>query len=408
MDALIALMRDDLLVGVMALGATVDQALLPGGVLRDLYFLAEPLANAVERIWAHERVAANHGMMTDILRELTSACVVVGKDLRILHANASANALFKSTVDGPAELNFSDLPEDLAGRVYQVLKAGAPMTPFRYRFQDKLNRLFLASVIPFQSKDALLPSSALLVLEDRTQSEQIKRLEVEAANLRLVRTMADRLAHEIGNALVPISTHQQLLPTRHKDPEFRVSLENALASGVKRIGRLVNQMVFLAHDHPMSMESLPLAPLIEEAFKEAQRHLPIQTATLRQSNESATAVVIGDRPALRHALTEVFINAMQANPADAKVAARTAELQAEHGVRWMQIEILDNGDGFVADAAGQVTEPFFTTRSVGLGLGLAVTRKVLEAHQGRLEIQASEGGHGGCVSLFLPLNPLPG
>ena len=47
--------------------------------------------------------------------------------------------------------------------------------------------------------------------EDLTQSEQLRRLEVEAANLRLVKTMAERLAHEIGNAMVPISTHQQLL-----------------------------------------------------------------------------------------------------------------------------------------------------------------------------------------------------
>ena len=96
---------------------------------------------------------------------------------------------------------------------------------------------------------------------------------------------------------------------------------------------------------------------------------------------------------------------MQANPADAKVAVRTLEQEAEDGVRWMQIEILDNGDGFVTDTSTQVTEPFFTTRSVGLGLGLTVARKVAEAHQGRLEIHSSEGGRGGCISLYLPLNP---
>ena len=47
--------------------------------------------------------------------------------------------------------------------------------------------------------------------EDLTQSEQLQRLEIEAANLRLVKDMADRLTHEIGNAMVPLSTHQQLL-----------------------------------------------------------------------------------------------------------------------------------------------------------------------------------------------------
>ena len=52
------------------------------------------------------------------------------------------------------------------------------------------------------------------MVEDLTQSEQLRRLEIEASNLRLTKTMADWLAHEIGNALVPLSTHQQLLALR--------------------------------------------------------------------------------------------------------------------------------------------------------------------------------------------------
>jgi len=51
------------------------------------------------------------------------------------------------------------------------------------------------------------------------------RLEIEAANLRLIKSMADRLAHEIGNALVPLATHQQLLAEKYKDKEFRESLD---------------------------------------------------------------------------------------------------------------------------------------------------------------------------------------
>ena len=103
------------------------------------------------------------------------------------------------------------------------------------------------------------PASALLMVEDLTQSEQLRRLEIEAANLRLVRTMADRLAHEVGNAMVPLSTHQQLLADKYKDPEFRASLDAALADGVKRVTRLLNQMRFLARDALVSQEAFPLA-----------------------------------------------------------------------------------------------------------------------------------------------------
>src|SRR5204863_1961155 len=124
--------------------------------------------------------------------------------------------------------------------------------------------VFEVIIVPFQRQAAGSPASALLMVEDLTQSEQLRRLEVEAANLRLVKTMADRLAHEVGNAMVPLSTHQQLLSEKYKDPEFRVSLGNAMADGVKRVTRLINQMRFLARDGIAAQEPISLTPLIEE------------------------------------------------------------------------------------------------------------------------------------------------
>ena len=93
-----------------------------------------------------------------------------------------------------------------------------------------------------------MPVSALLTADDLTQTEQLRKLELEATNLRLVRTMADRMAHEIGNAMVALSTHQQLIAEKFEDPEFRESLGHAMGDGVKRVTRLINQMRFLARD----------------------------------------------------------------------------------------------------------------------------------------------------------------
>lgn len=401
-ESVIGLMDGEVLLGLIGFSGQITGDPLEPETIEALFYLGEHIGQSIRQIWANERVVRHHGMMADIMRELNSACVVVGRDLRILHANKAAQTLFLAPVDRQTELTYSDLPQALCTRIYQVLKTGSAIPTFKYRPPENPSQLFLVSIIPFQSKDLLLPTSALLMMEDQTQPEQLKRLEIEAANLRLVRTMADRLAHEIGNALVPISTHQQLLGTRHKDPEFRVSLEAALASSVKRIARLVNQMVFLAQDRPVAMQRLPLILLIDEGFREAQRHLPIQNATLKQSNESTAAMVTGDHDALKHALAEVFINALQANPAEARVAVRTYEVADDKLGRVVRIEIMDNGEGFLGETAGQATEAFFTTRSVGLGLGLTVARKVIENHQGRLEIHASEANRGGMVIVSLP------
>src|SRR4029077_12514721 len=140
--------------------------------------------------------------------------------------------------------------------------------------------VYNVTIVPFQ-RGSTETSSALLMVEDLSQSEQLRRLEVEAANLRLVRTMADRLAHEVGNAMVPLSTHQQLLADKYKDPEFRASLDGALADGVKRVTRLINQMRFLARDSAVSQEAFPLNPLIEEAYEEARKHQPVKTAQFK-------------------------------------------------------------------------------------------------------------------------------
>ena len=122
------------------------------------------------------------------------------------------------------------------------------MGPFRYEPENSPGTVYNVSVVPFQRGNSAVPVSALLTADDLTQTEQLRQLEVEAANLRLVKSMADRLAHEIGNAMVPLSTHQQLLAEKFKDPEFRESLDHALADGVKRVTRLINQMRFLARD----------------------------------------------------------------------------------------------------------------------------------------------------------------
>src|SRR5206468_334542 len=166
-----------------------------------------------------------------------------------------------------------------------------------FKFEPETSTVFNVTIVPFQRQNTAQPASALLMVEDLTQSEQLRRLEVEAANLRLVRTMADRLAHEIGNAMVPLSTHQQLLAERIRDAEFQTSLNTALADGVKRVSRLINQMRFLARDAVVSKEAFPLAPLLQEAFQEAQKHQPVKSPKLKTETASQPVILAGDRAA---------------------------------------------------------------------------------------------------------------
>ena len=394
------------LVGVAVFDGRLTGEPLSNNELELVFHLLEQVGLAVKNIWLHDQVTANNDMMADVLRELSSACVVVSRDLTILHANKTARKIFGRTGARSGDLEFTDLPQLLGGKVYQVLKTGTAVETFRYEPVDSARKvIYSINVVPFQRQNSTVPNAALLVVEDLTQSEQLQKLEVETSNLRLVKTMADRLAHEVGNALVPLSTHQQLLADRYKDPEFRASLDIALADGVKRISRLINQMRFLARDGMVAAEAFPLAPLIEEAYEEAQKYQPVKSARLKCEDSGKPIIVTGDRAALKHALSEVILNALQSNPGDPQIGVRLLEgaFNGNSLAHGLNIEIKDNGAGFTPEVAAKVPAPFYTTRNVGLGLGLTVCRRIIETHHGKLEIVPTKAGQNGMVRISLPM-----
>jgi signal transduction histidine kinase len=168
---------------------------------------------------------------------------------------------------------------------------------------------------------------------------------------------------------------------------------------------LINQMRFLARDELPAKQAIPLGPLVEEAFQEAQKHQASRSSKLQLDSLKQPVIVDGDRSALKHALAEILLNAIQANPADAKVDVQATFNPSTDGNSRVVIEVRDNGTGFSAEAAQRAAEPFFTTRNVGLGLGLTVCRRIVELHQGRLEFQAPQPGQPGIVRISLPSSP---
>lgn len=390
-------------IGVAVFDGRITGDPLGNAELELIFHLLEHLGLAIKNIWLHSQLSGNHEMLAGILRELSSACVVVSRDLAILHANKMARRYFGGP-ERQGEFEFSDLPQVLGSKVYQVLKTGSAISGFKFEPEDDRGTIYNVNIVPFQKPQAGFPGSALLMAEDLSQSRQLQRLEIEAANLRLVRSMADRLTHEIGNAMVPLSTHQQLLNDKWKDPEFRASLDAALAEGVKRVTRLINQMRFLARDALFSADAFPLGPLIEEAFQEARKYQPVKSAQLKYESGASPVVLTGDRAALKHALAEVMLNALQANPADPRIGVRLLPESGSNGRDELQIEVQDNGAGFTPETAEKAPAPFFTTRNVGLGLGLTVSRKIIETHHGKLEIVTPKSGQAGVVRISLPLD----
>ncbi len=368
-----------------------------------IFHMLEEVGLAIRNTWLHDQLAGNHEMIADILGHLGSGCVVVGGNLVTLHANSAACGYFLPDQPGRMRLDFSDLPQKLCSMIFTVIKTGEGVPPFKYELPHAPGLSFRVSIRPFRTQTPGATNSALLIIEDVTEHERAQRLEIETSNLRLVKSMAEHLAHEIGNSLVPLSTHQQLLKESINDPEFQESLSAVLASGVKRISRLASQMVFLAREWQGEFrDSVQVADVIVEAFHEAHTFPPgKKLAQLHFNKDLSPWKVTGDHKALRHAFSEIILNALQANPDDPNVAVNLSE-NAE-GKPEVQVEVRDSGGGFNVETARRAPEPFFSTRNVGLGLGLTVSRKIIESHHGKIEIPLPQEGEPGIVRVSLPL-----
>jgi len=392
------------LVGVAVFDGRLTGEPFANDELALIFHLLEELGLAIKNSWLHDQLLANHEMMADILNQCGSGCLVVSRDLTILHANQAARDYFNRPDRRGAAVEFSDLPQAIGSKIFGALQTGAASPVFKFRPQPASEMVYRVLITPFKRKNSITANAVLLMVDDFTQNERSQQLEIEASNLRLVKTMAEHLAHEIGNSLVPLSTHQQLLSKKYDDAEFRGSLSSSMSDAVQRISRLSNQMLFLARDTLVRSEPVPVSKLIEEAFQEAQKHYAPKAASLLYDSGGQTVTISGDRIGLKQALSEVMLNALQANPPNAPVQVRSGTDTDASGSRWVHIEVRDAGPGFAPEVVQRAAEPFFSTRNVGLGLGLAVTRKIIETHRGRVEIGPESGNKSGVVRISLPLS----
>jgi signal transduction histidine kinase/CheY-like chemotaxis protein len=392
------------LVGVLLLDERIIGGSFADEELAQLFHWLEELGVAIRNCRRHEQLVATHGLIDDILAGLGNGCIVVGSNCGVLHANPVALRLIAPGRTGNRRLDFAEIPQQIGSLIFTVIQNGQPAPAFKWVPPGRSDVSCRVTILPFTVGDSARPNAALLAIDDITEHERAAMLEMEASKLRLVRQMAWHLAHEIGNAVTPVSTMQQLLETEGDDAEVRKELSGVLANSVRRITRLTQQMTFLSRDWDgKAGDTVKLTDLIEGAYQDARNyHATKQKIALNMDTAKAPWKITGDTKALRHAFSELLLNALQANPDKPLITVRIAQTPGS-GAPGVSVELQDTGAGFPQDVAGKIGEPFHSTRSVGLGLGLTVSRKIIESHRGSIEIPHPDEGPG-VVRVNLPLS----
>jgi signal transduction histidine kinase len=267
---------------------------------------------------------------------------------------------------------------------------------------DLTRRIPVPADARWQDEDA-----RLLATTFNTMTGSIERFQREATQrerLSSLGRLSTVIAHEIRNPLMIIKTSLRALTREDARPDAVRTVAHDIDEEVTRLNRIVTEVLDFARPIKFDIRPASLNALAEDAVRAARAgdgHVPV-----RLDLDPAIPTVTTDSERLRQALVNILGNAMQAvaaaSPASADAAPirlKTVRLDARH----VAITVADKGTGIAPEDLPRVFDPYFTTRRTGTGIGLAISRNIIEGLGGRITV-ASERERGTEVRIELPVD----
>ena len=206
------------------------------------------------------------------------------------------------------------------------------------------------------------------------------------------------LAHEIRNPLSTIKTSAEML-RKSVDADTAVAQEMAgyISSEVDRTNALVTRFLDFARPLVLHREPTELASIIDQAIEEVEKHTGASEVAIYKNYSPDVPPLLLDAQLMERVLYNLLLNAVQASPPKASVTVKTRPLGDT-----VEIAVIDRGAGIDPKDLETIFNPFFTTKSDGVGLGLAIVSKIVDEHGGTIDVE-SESGSGSVFRIFLPL-----
>ena len=206
------------------------------------------------------------------------------------------------------------------------------------------------------------------------------------------------LAHEIRNPLSTIKGSAEML-LKNVDANGAVAHELAgfISSEVDRTNALVTRFLDFARPLSLRLEKTEIGEVIDEAVAEVEQHSPPLDVSIYKNYSPDIAPLLLDRQLIERVLYNLLLNAAQASPPQGSVTVKTRQVGDT-----VEIDVIDRGAGIAPKDRESIFNPFFTTKSSGVGLGLAIVSKIVDEHSGQITVE-SEPGAGSVFRVFLPM-----
>jgi signal transduction histidine kinase len=239
--------------------------------------------------------------------------------------------------------------------------------------------------------------------ENRKLEERLNQAE----KLSLLGRFASTVAHEVRNSLNFINLSIDQIRAKHVGDDRRASRELQrnlinIKDEVSRLNRLVNDFLAAGRQSPPQMAACDLWETVRQAVEMVDKQARQQGVAIKTDRPAGLPALQADSSQLKTCFLNILTNAIQAMPRGGEVRVTGACVLPNGESGTVEVRFADTGGGIPLDDREKIFDPFYSTKATGFGLGLAITRKIVEDHGGHIRV-ADSNGSGTVMVVELPL-----
>jgi signal transduction histidine kinase len=278
------------------------------------------------------------------------------------------------------------------------------LLPNRVELRLRPSRKVIGYTLALVRNDSGAVVGAAMFFKDLTRVEQLEERERLRDRLAAVGEMAAAIAHEVKNPLAGIEVMAGLLRRKISDaPEAQAALTDII-NEAKMANAIVQEVLDFVRPMRLHMEHTGIAEAVQAAVQLADTQARRGTVDVDVQVPAGLPHIQGDQHQLAQLFTNLLANAYEALGGRGHVSIAACATWVDDGLdgrEAVQVEVTDDGPGMPSDVADHVFDPFFTTKAKGSGLGLSIVRKIVDAHDGQIDLKTAPG-RGTTIRVTLP------
>ena len=346
------------------------------------------------------------GNFERLLDELEDAVLIFGRDRRLFAASGAVEKFLGRQRDNLLGESITDIfpPNTTLGLLLaQSAQTGRLIRNRRVPIarppgSNPVVSVVLLSVDLVNSKSGGAPGGVLVRLRDPEATRQIGRQLQTADRLSAISKITGGVAHEVKNPLNAINMHVELVQMKLDTGDFDVGQHlDIIGSEIERLNRVVKTFLDFTRPVELNLSEIPLDRLVQEVADLATPQAAAAGIEITVSQQTDDARLNVDADLVKQALLNIVVNAIEAMKEGGQLTliSNVREDQAE-------IRINDTGPGIPEQMREKIFSLYFTTKKGGSGIGLAMTYRIVQLHDGSVDF-VSEPGIGTTFVLHLPI-----